>query len=254
VIAAYLGVPGDCKTYSMTAWLLHEMHKGRLGVSNYAVHEAWPLEYLHDLLHDKYRGASVGLDEAGRILPARDWTNEDEVETAFFETHRHHGIQLRYSAQNVAQVSKGLRELTEWFIFCYRCGPDPSPILQTGKEPHWWQCPLLVKQVWVHRNNLPTDGLEPQTLGSEDKVKYIFWRREIAKAYDTTERIYHGALHAEIERRMAETSERISLHEPWDVQHGHALGTLTALYRARDEKAQRKLGAKHPTAPKQLAP
>lgn len=254
MIVGYYGVPGDCKTYSMTAWMLQQMRKGRLGVSNYAVHQAWPLEYLHDLLHDKYRGASVALDEAGRILPARDWSNEDEVETAFFETHRHHGIELRYSAQNVSQVSKALRELTQWFVFCYRCGPDPSPILQNGKDPHWWQCPLLVKQVWVHRNSLPSDGLEPAKPGPEDKTRFIFWRREVAKSYDTTERIYHGALAAEIQRRMAETGERIALQEPWNVEAGHAVGTLTALYRARDDKAQRKAAMKAGPPPKQLAP
>jgi len=245
MIAAYVGAPGHCKTYSLSAWLLNEMWKGNKGVSQYAVHGAEKLEMLGDLLHEKYRGAAVAIDEVGRILPARDWSNEDEIETALLETHRHHGLEIRYACQDIMQASVALRRLTEYFIFCIRLGPDPSRILKSGNQPHWWQCPIGVRQVWVRRQDIDGDGIPKPLDKCEDAhVKYIWWRRNYARLYDTTERIYPGLLQDQIEHHLASASERIALNTPWEVKDGHSEGTLTRLYRGRDEQKERKAAVK----------
>lgn len=244
MIAAYVGSPGNCKTYSLAAWLIGEMKRGNKGVSQFAVHGADKLTMLGDLLHDRYRGSAVAIDEIGRILPARDWSREDEIETALLETHRHHGLEIRYACQDLMQASAALRRLTEWYIYCIRCGPDPSRILKAGKDPHWWQCPFAVRQIWVRREDVDSEGFpKPFDKCVGLKVKYTFWYRHIAKMYDTTERIYPGQLDLEIAEHLATAEERILYATPWEVKDGHAAGTLTRLYRGRDEKKQRKEAA-----------
>lgn len=244
VIAAYVGSPGNCKTYSLAAWLIHEMRKGNKGVSQFAVDGAKKLTMLGDLLHEDYRGSAVAIDEIGRILPARDWSREDEIETALLETHRHHGLEIRYAMQDAGQASASLKRLTEWYIYCIRCGPDPSRILKVGKDPHWWQCPLAVRQIWVRREDVDSEGFpKPFEKCVGLKIKYQFWHRHIAKQYDTTERIYPGLLQEQIEEHLLTAAGRIALETPWEVKDGHSIGTLTRLYRGRDEKAKRKAAA-----------
>lgn len=241
MIAAYVGAPGDCKTYSLVDWLLGEQRRYRLTMSQFAVNGAWPLSRLVSLLHESNRGAAVGIDEIARILPARDWSHEDDVESAVFETHRHQGLDIRYAMQDTMQASVTLRRLTEWYIFCYRVGPDPSNLLKAGINPHWWQCPYAVKQVWVHKDDIGSDGKpKPPDNRGEHKTRYIWWRRGVARLYDTTERIYTEGLQADIEARLATYSEQRTLEQPWSVSNGHAAGTLTRLYRARDDQDLRR--------------
>lgn len=241
MIAAYVGSPGNCKTYSLAAWGLHEMKKGNLVVSQFAINGAEKLTMLGDLLHERYRGAAVCIDEIGRILPARDWSREDEIETALLETHRHHGLEIRYACQDLMQASAALRRLTEWYIYCIRCGPDPSRIIKNGQKPHWWQCPLWVRQVWVRREDVDSEGFpKPFDKCVGLKVKYQLWHRFLAEQYDTTERIYPGQLQDEIAEHLLTADERIMSQTPWEVRDGHSVGTLTKLYRGRDERAKRK--------------
>jgi len=241
MIAAYVGSPGNCKTYSLAAWGMNEMRKGNLVVSQFAIDGAEKLTMLGDLLHERYRGAAVCIDEIGRILPARDWSREDEIETALLETHRHHGLEIRYACQDLMQASAALRRLTEWYIYCIRCGPDPSRILKAGRDPHWWQCPFAVRQVWVRREDVDGEGFpKPFDKCVGAKVKYTWWHRHLAKRYDTTERIYPGLLQEQIAEHLLSADERIMSQTPWQVQEGHSVGTLTTLHRGRDERAKRK--------------
>ena len=216
MIAAYVGSPGNCKTYSLAAWGISEMRKGNRVVSQFAINGADKLTMLGDLLHENYRGAAVCIDEIGRILPARDWSREDEIETALLETHRHHGLEIRYACQDLMQASAALRRLTEWYIYCIRCGPDPSRIIKTGREPHWWQCPFAVRQIWVRREDVDGEGFpKPFDKCVGLKIKYTWWHRSIARQYDTTERIYPGLLQDQIAEHLLAANERIAANEPW---------------------------------------
>jgi hypothetical protein len=246
MIAAYVGSPGNCKTYSLAAWGLNEIRKGNFVVSQFAINGAEKLTMLGDLLHERYRGAAVCIDEIGRILPARDWGNEDEIESALLETHRHHGLEIRYACQDINQASVQLRRLTEWYIYCIRCGPDPSRILKAGKEPHWWQCPFAVRQIWVRREDVDAEGFpKPFEKCVGLKVKYTFWHRHVAQQYDTTERIYPGLLDALISDHLKTATERLESASPWTVKEGKRIklpgeSDVVVLERGRDDAAERR--------------
>lgn len=246
MIAAYVGSPGNCKTYSLAAWGLSEIRKGNFVVSQFAINGAEKLTMLGDLLHERYRGAAVCIDEIGRILPARDWGNEDEIESALLETHRHHGLEIRYACQDINQASVQLRRLTEWYIYCIRCGPDPSRILKAGKKPHWWQCPLAVRQIWVRREDVDADGFpKPFDKCVGAKVKYTWWHRDVAEQYDTTERIYPGLLNDLIKDHLESATERLEKTSPWTVQNAKRVKLpgeedVVVLERGRDDAAERR--------------
>jgi len=245
MICGYVGSPGNCKTYSLAAWGIQERKAGKLVVSQFAIHGAEKLTMLGDLLHERYRGAAVCIDEIGRILPARDWGKEDEIETALLETHRHHGLEIRYACQDTMQASAALRRLTEWYIYCIRLGPDPSRIMKNGVQPHWWQCPFGVRQIWVRRQDVDAEGFPKafdKCVGL--KVKYQFWHRFLAQQYDTTERIYPGFLNGLIDDHLSSADERLQSAKPWSVQNGKAIfeagdGTVV-LNRGRDDATERR--------------
>lgn len=246
MICAYVGSPGNCKTYSLAAWGLSEIRKGNFVVSQFAINGAEKLTMLGDLLHERYRGAAVCIDEIGRILPARDWGNEDEIESALLETHRHHGLEIRYACQDINQASVQLRRLTEWYIYCIRCGPDPSRILKAGKVPHWWQCPLAVRQIWVRREDVDAEGFpKPLDKCVGVKVRYTRWHRHVAQQYDTTERIYPGLLNDLIKDHLETATKRLELASPWTVQAGKRVKLpgeedVVVLERGRDDAAERR--------------
>lgn len=246
VIAAYVGSPGNCKTYSLAAWGLSEIRRGNFVVSQFAINGAEKLTMLGDLLHERYRGAAVCIDEIGRILPARDWGNEDEIESALLETHRHHGLEIRYACQDIAQASVQLRRLTEWYIYCIRCGPDPSRILKAGRQPHWWQCPLAVRQIWVRREDVDAEGFpKPFDKCVGLKVRYTWWHRHVAQQYDTTERIYPGLLNDLIKDHLESATERLEKASPWTVKEGKRVKRegeedVVVLERGRDDAAERR--------------
>ena len=99
--------------------------------------------------------------------------------------------------------------------------------------------------MWVRRQDIDGDGIPKPLDKCEDAhVKYIWWRRNYARLYDTTERIYPGLLQDQIEHHLASASERIALSTPWEVKDGHSEGTLTRLYRGRDEQKERKAAVK----------
>lgn len=230
MIVGYVGKPGECKTYSLVAWLQREMRR-RLGLSQFAVDGARRLYKLSDLLHPAAKGAAVALDEVARILPARDWNAEDEVESLVFETHRHYGLDIRYSVQSPAQASVALRRLTTRWIYCYRVGLDPSRLIEAGIRPAWWQKPIAIRYCEYEAD----DAGDPDM--KTERVYYRFFYSWFAEAYDTTERLVTDGLHLKIQDRLEGAEFRL-LQDPWRVVNGKAEGPSGFLYLARDDKAQ----------------
>ena len=248
MITAYVGLPGEGKTYCLTRWMYQQMRRGRAGFSQYAVHGARPLEMIGDLLHDNCIGAAVALDEVGRILPARDWTNEDEIEALVFEIHRHHGLDIGYAVQSPSQVSASLRRLTGEWIFPTRIGPDPSKLLKAGKVPRWYQRPWLFELNKYFPDPSDESGMPrivKKKISGSDKEDYndhipcehswIVYHSYISAMYDTTERLCTDAMQLEIEERLKTAPARLS-KPPWEVINGHTIGGHTRLMRARDDE------------------
>jgi hypothetical protein len=200
------------------------------------------------LLHDEAIGAYVALDEIGRILPAREWSKEDEIEQLVFEIHRHHGLDIGYACQSPSQVSASLRRLTGEWIYPYRIGIDPSKLLKAGKKPHWWQKPLAFHCITYFPDPSDESGMPRilhKKLAGGDKEEHnaaipmeshwIPYNQYVADMYDTTERIYTDAIQLEIEERLSTAKDRLTRPQ-WEVHEGHTTGSYTRLQRARDDE------------------
>jgi hypothetical protein len=226
-----------------------QMRKGRKGFSQYAIHGARPLERISDLLHDDCLGSAVALDEVGRILPARDWTNEDEIEALVFEIHRHHGLDIGYAVQAPSQVSASLRRLTGEWIYPRRVGLDPTKLLRLDKVPKWYQKPFGFRTSKYFPDPSDESGM-PRILHkkldgsstSETHNEHIpverawmWYSQAVANMYDTAERIYTDAIQLEIEERLLTAKARLNQPQ-WVVQEGHSVGAYTRLQRARDDE------------------
>jgi hypothetical protein len=232
VITAYIGLPRSGKTYSLTAWLLAERRRGRLCLSQYAVDQCRKLSRITDLLDDTVIGAAVALDEVGRILPARDWTHEDDLESAVFELHGHRGLEIRYAAQSWHQVSAQLRRLTGEYVLCTRVGPDPTDKLLVGEKLGYWDRPRAVKQWWYQRSQIQEATGEPYAGERCIYFRRLHWVAEVANAYDTRERLLTESLEAEAAKRLVGAPERLAAE--WTVDEGRAGGEIHRLLRARD--------------------
>ena len=230
------------------------MKRGRLGFSQYAVNNAYPLGRLYDLLHDRAIGAAVAIDEVGRILPARDWSNEDEIEQLVFEIHRHHGLDIGIACQSPMQISTSLRRLVGEWKYPKRVGKDPSEILKAGKVPKWYQRPFCFRVDTYFPDPTSEAGLPKivqEKKDAEGNIKgsvpvehgWTWYRQEVAEMYCTLERIYTDGIRLELEERLKGAEDRLFSGGKWSVCGGHASGTETLLQRARDDEAIRKRSA-----------
>jgi len=239
MIAVYLGMPGDCKTYSLVVWTYEMKKVGRPCISNFAIDGIDRLPKLSALYHPRYLGACVAIDEISQLLNAREYRTEDKVETTLFEIHRHFGLSIRYAAQYWEQVAKSLRELTEKVIMCYRCPPTTldraAEKKRLGLKISIWERPWFVKYVEYDGRDIQPDGSPKKDC--ERRVYYRRFKTRIANRYDTAERIATAGIQDEIDKRVAGEDERQP--EQWVVQDGVSMGRRTLVIRARDEKRQR---------------
>ena len=254
MITCFVGMPGEGKTYCLTHWLYKQMKRGRLGFSQYAVNNAYPLGRLYDLLHDRAIGAAVAIDEVGRILPARDWSNEDEIEQLVFEIHRHHGLDIGIACQSPMQISTSLRRLVGEWKYPKRVGRDPSELLKAGKVPKWYQRPLCFRIDTYYPDPTSEAGLPKIVMEKKDaegnikesvpvEHSWTWYRQEVAEMYCTLERIYTDGIRLELEERLKGAEDRLFKGGKWVVEEGHASGTETLLQRARDDKDIRRRSA-----------
>lgn len=73
------------------------------------------IKQLYDwILHKKYFGASIYLDEASILFPALAWSNIPADVILALRQHRHAGYNLTYTAQDLDDVAKGLRNVTQF--------------------------------------------------------------------------------------------------------------------------------------------
>lgn len=73
------------------------------------------ISMLYDwILDQKYFGASIYLDEASILFPALAWSNIPTDVILALRQHRHAGYNLYYTAQDLDDVAKGLRNVTQY--------------------------------------------------------------------------------------------------------------------------------------------
>lgn len=239
-LVAFCGPPGVGKSYCMARWMTRQMAAGRLGLSQFAVDGAVPLVHMTDLLHEMAGGAAISLDEAGRIFPARDWRQEDDLEQLWIETIRHYGQTCVFACHSPADVGVHVRRRVGLWIQVERIGPDPSIMLRNGKQPKRRERPQGFR-LTAYAGGGPPDHMPAMT------KPQILWREKIpfqeqyASRYDTGERIWTDAQETEIRSRLEGAEERLTA-APWRVSNGMLQSAQVRLQRGRDR--DRKADAK----------
>jgi len=137
MIEAITGQPGAGKTLMMVRNMIiernrHEMMKKLIKskreliqIANFPVNEKiLPnvillkneniMQLYEWILQQKYFGASIYLDEASILFPALAWTNIPSDVILALRQHRHAGYNLIYTAQDLDDVAKGLRNVTQF--------------------------------------------------------------------------------------------------------------------------------------------
>lgn len=137
MIEAIVGQPGAGKTLMMIRNMIREqdIHKIKkkffnsekelIQIANFPVNsEILPnVLYLKNeninnlyswIKEKKYFGASIYLDEASILFPSMAWTSIPMDVILALRQHRHAGYNLIYTAQDLDDVAKGLRNVTQF--------------------------------------------------------------------------------------------------------------------------------------------
>lgn len=160
MIEAFTGLPGAGKTYNMTRKLLIEMKKGKKVYANYHLEGAEYFKELNELTG--VNNAIIAVDEAGIYLPAQAWKSIPFEFIRQIRQHRHDGLDLWYTSQDLQDVATYLRRITQ-FLHDY-------------------------SRIWKF--------YYAYTINPRTKVKYGFdigiIKKEVFDKYDTTENIEFG--------------------------------------------------------------
>lgn len=121
MIEAFIGQPGMGKTYLMTRIALKHMKKGIPIYANYPLEGAIRYNQINELFDIKE--ATILLDEAGLVAPAGFWQSIPYDVMAHWRQHRHKRINLYYTAQDMLDVAKPLRMVTQFVNEVRKIGP-----------------------------------------------------------------------------------------------------------------------------------
>lgn len=112
MIEAFTGLPGQGKTYNMTRKAIIQMKRGRKVYANYDLKGAEHFKELSDI--NGIKNALILVDEAGIYLPAQAWKSIPFEFIRQLRQHRHDGLDLWYTAQDMQDVATYLRRITQF--------------------------------------------------------------------------------------------------------------------------------------------
>jgi len=104
-----LGLPGSCKTLSVTEdVLLPAILNGIDVYANHWLNINLPnSHYYREFCEiENVRNCIVSFDEIGHILEPRNWENESSGVRDFFQQHRHHYVQIEGNTQHLSLIAK----------------------------------------------------------------------------------------------------------------------------------------------------
>jgi zona occludens toxin (predicted ATPase) len=112
MIEAFTGLPGQGKTYTMVkrAYQLHK--RGKKVYANFSTTFATYFKELYEIYDVK--DALILIDEAGIYLPAQAWQKIPFEFMRAIRQHRHNGLDMWYTAQDMQDVSTALRRVTQF--------------------------------------------------------------------------------------------------------------------------------------------
>lgn len=154
-IEAFIGMPGQGKTYLMTRLAYHKYLKyskikpeppewqkkimskqayirnvrHRHELRNRKIYANFPLNLPNAVYYEQIEelfdvtNADILLDEAGLVAPAGMWKNIPFEVMQHWREHRHKGVNLWYTAQDLLDVAVALRRVTQFVNEVYRFGP-----------------------------------------------------------------------------------------------------------------------------------
>lgn len=137
MIEGILGHPGAGKTLMMVRYMIKERKKyewkkkylntddGLIQIANFPVNEEIlpgviylnnaDIMKLYEWIRDKkYFGASIYLDEASILFPSLKWNAIPDDVVLALRQHRHAGYNLYYTAQDLDDVAKQMRVITQF--------------------------------------------------------------------------------------------------------------------------------------------
>lgn len=128
MIEAYIGLPGQGKTYLMTRLAVKKMKKGHRVYANYPLEGAIRYHQIEELFairreKDEKLSPVVLIDEAGLIAPAGAWKAIPFDVMSHWRQHRHKGIDIWYTAQDLRDVAVPLRRVTQFVNEVNKLGP-----------------------------------------------------------------------------------------------------------------------------------
>ena len=141
MIEAFTGNPGAGKTYNMVRRAYKQHKKGRQVYANFHCTFATYFKELDDIMH--VRDALILIDEASIYLPAQTWNKLPKDFFMLIRQHRHSGLDLWYTAQDMADVIKALRVVTQFentFEKMLRFCTCQSYSLRAGKRKRKSDC------------------------------------------------------------------------------------------------------------------
>lgn len=121
MIEAFLGLPGQGKTYLMTRLALKQMKKGIPVYANFPLKGAIRYRQIEELFDVKE--ATILIDEAGLVAPAAFWNKIPFEIMAHWRQHRHKKINVYYTAQDLQDVAVPLRRVTQFANEVTKFGP-----------------------------------------------------------------------------------------------------------------------------------
>lgn len=128
MIEAYTGLPGAGKTYLMTRMAVKKMKRGHRVYANFPLEGAIRYSQIEELFEirrqpGEKRSPVILIDEAGLIAPAGAWKAIPFDVMAHWRQHRHSGVNIWYTAQDLRDVAVPLRRVTQLVNNVSKFGP-----------------------------------------------------------------------------------------------------------------------------------
>lgn len=123
MITAYVGLPGQGKTYMMTKMAMKHIKKGGRVYANYPLKGAIRYSQITEVFDvrkhkDEKLGPIILIDEAGLVAPSGGWKSIPFDVMAHWRQHRHNGVNIYYTAQDLRDVAVPLRRVTQFVRNC----------------------------------------------------------------------------------------------------------------------------------------
>lgn len=189
------GRPGEGKGM-YAAWLARKfMKEGRKVYADYFLEGARPWLAWEDAATPAFAGSVFFGDEVGSTFNSRSTMQLDPIVFAAATMHRKVQTDLYLTAQHLGFIDIQFRRLCHAVTLVRRAGPGGERALYKRRRPFLWERPWwFVARTYLMEQFDDACELKP---GQEEKEQYfdrVWWSKELAAMYDTTQVLIPPAL------------------------------------------------------------